>query len=450
MINERLNCAVLLVASSCWLLGCDNAGQSSGSGGSVETHEATVTIQGADPVPVSPRFFGQNYWSWVNAWGDPVALVEDQTSELGLGLLRAGGANNDTQEPEPFSHDEVDQFVAFSRAVGAEPLLQVPVIHNLSGEPATADDAAALVEYVNRTRDYGVVYFSIGNEPDLYTEQGLMDADYDAEAFCETFEEFASAMKEVDSSIQIVGPDLSWKYQSGANDWLSPFLEGCGDSVDIVAVHRYPLGPSACTEAAAFGDAASFRRVIRHVLDLMQAVGQGDKPLAFTEGNITWDGDPENSVMPASPGTFPAALWLADNLGVALEEQLFDVSYWSLSEGWTLGFFNGTSPRPALQVLKLFAQRFGSQVLSVSGSPDGVSVYAGRDPDEGVTSVFAVNKTESELELTVVLDGLPRNDEVELSVPAHSLVVATLPDDGSAMKRVEFAEGMNEPSSNSD
>src|SRR5512145_947402 len=52
---------------------------------------ATLVISGAERKPVSPRFFGQNYWSWVPSWGDAVASVETQTQELKLRYLRSGG-----------------------------------------------------------------------------------------------------------------------------------------------------------------------------------------------------------------------------------------------------------------------------------------------------------------------------------------------------------------------
>lgn len=409
------------------------------------TVTATVSVSGATPLPVAKTFFGQNYWSWVPAWGDAVAGVEAQSKTLNLKFLRAGGANNDQQKPAPFTMAELDDFVAFAKNMGAEPLLQVPVLKNPEGTTATAADAAALVTYVNVTKAYGIKYFSIGNEPELYVEQGLQAAGYTASMFCTTFKEFATAMRAVDPTIQIVGPDLSWKYQSGANDWLTPFLQECGDVTDVVAVHRYPFAANACSENAAYADVTTYRTTLKHLRDIMAATGQSDKPLAITEANITWDGDPAKSTMPASPGSFPAAIWVADNLGASLEAQLHSVSYWSLSEGWTLGFFNGTAPRPAFHVLKLFSTGFGTEVLTVTGVPTGVSVYAGRDSAAAKSTVFVVNKTNSPHELTMELSGLPRTAPATLTVAPISIEVAVLPDDGSAPQITVYAAGMTEP-----
>jgi hypothetical protein len=427
------------------------AGSSSTAGGTTAaattgpTVTATISVSGAEPKPVSALFFGQNYWSWVPAWGDAVASVETQTKDLKLRFLRAGGANNDAQNPVPFSLSEIDDFVAFAKSVGAEPLLQVPLIKNIAGAAATAQDAADLVTYVNVTKGYGIKYFSIGNEPDLYVDQSLKATGYDAVAFCTEFKAFATAMRAVDSSIKLVGPDLSWKYQGGANDWLTPFLQNCGDVTDVVAIHRYPISPTACTPAAAYNDVDKYRQILTYVRGIMTATGQSNKPLAMTEANITWDGDPAKSTMDASPGTFPAALWLADNLGVSLEAQLDSISYWSLSEGWTLGFFAGTKPRPAFHVLKLFSTQFGSQVLKVTGAPAGVTAYSGRDAATAKTSLFVVNKTNSPVELTVEFTGLTRSQPITLSVSPLSLQLAVTPDDGSNPTVTTYSGDMTAP-----
>jgi hypothetical protein len=428
--------------------GGSSLGGSSLGGAPAATVDAAIAISGANPRPVSPLFFGQNYWSWVVAWGDPVADIQVETKSLGLNLLRAGGAINDKQDPEPFSLSELDDYVAFAKDAGAEPLLQIPVLKNALGTQATPQDAAALVTYVNRTKAYGIRYFSIGNEPDLYEEQGLMPKGYTASMFCTTFTEFAKAMRAVDPSIVIMGPDLSWKYQSGANDWLTPFLTECGNVLDMVALHRYPLSPTGCTQVAAYADAVTFRQLITHVREIMAATNQANKPLTITEANITWDGDPAKSTMAASPGTFPAALWVADNLGVSLEEGLENVSYWSLSEGWTLGFLSSSGPRPAFHVLDQYIKRFGTEVLTVTGAPSDVSAYSGRDAAAEKTSLFIVNKTVNELAVTVSVTDLPRTDGATLTVPPLSLSVAEFADQGGPPQMTTYNANMTAPTTN--
>ena len=165
----------------------------------------------------------------------------------------------------------------------------------------------------------------------------------------------------------------------------------------------------------------------------------------MTEANITWDGDPANTQMPASPGTFPAALWVADNLGASLEAGLYSVDYWSLSEGYTLGIFSGTNPTPSYYAIWLFSTHFGQEVLTVTGAPAGVSVYAGRSAESSSTAVFVLNKTTNPLELQVAFEDLARTAPVSLQVAPISLQMAIVADDGSASAVTAYSADMTAP-----
>lgn len=146
--------------------------------------------------------------------------------------------------------------------MGAKPLIQIPLIDNYKKNgAANPADAAAIVAYC-KSKGYGVKYWEIGNEPDLYgsVNNGVTDIPgYTVDKFIADFKAFASAMKGVDSSIEILGPELSWKYypnqpKNGANDWLTPFLAQCRGSYDIVTIHRYPFSAAQCSIANAMGD----------------------------------------------------------------------------------------------------------------------------------------------------------------------------------------------------
>ena len=86
--------------------------------------------------------------------------------------MRVGGYNNDANTPDPFDNAQLDAMVAYARAIGAEPILQVPHAGRHRRATAHAGNAAAMVEYANVTKGYGIKYFSIGNEPDLYERSG--------------------------------------------------------------------------------------------------------------------------------------------------------------------------------------------------------------------------------------------------------------------------------------
>jgi hypothetical protein len=389
----------------------------------------TVTLPLAGAHDIQPLAFGQNYWNWEPTWGNAVNGTEGLVKAAGVRVIRSGGANNEIETPDPFSNTQLDQFVAYCKAAGAEPLLQVSLVKNAAGAPATAADAAAMVTYANVTMGYGIKYWSIGNEPDLYTTQSLQPATYAATDYCTTFRAYVTAMKAADPSIHILGPELSWKYVTGTgNDWLTPFLDGCKDVVDVVSVHRYPFAPAQATMAGALGDASAYRQVVRMLRKNLDGHGMTATPLAITEEHITYDGTPALSTMTASPQTFYAGLWAADVMGVALEENLWTGAFWHIADsasGWKLAFIIGTTPAPTYYAMKTVATNFSGKMLVPTGVPAGFSVYASRDDAAAKTVVMVLNKTGSPARLALAFDtGSPE----ELGFPAESLTLVTFSD----------------------
>ena len=426
----------------------------SGSGGAPgatttppTTVEGALTVSLANPTPVASSALGLNYWSWT--YGVTLSGTETLVAALGPGLLRVGGHNNDWNSPSPFSDTELDRAIAYARTVGAEPIIQVPVLDDVNGMTPTADTAAAMVRTANVTRAYGVKYFSVGNEPDIYADptQTPRLATFTADNYCQIAEAFVPAMRAVDPTIKILGPELSWKYQDGTNDWLTPILRSCGDLFDIVSIHRYPIDPAKTLRAAVAADAASFHATIMAVRQKMVAAGQGEKPLAVTETNVTWNGDPAISTLEASPGTLPAGLWVADTLGTGLVDGLWTTAFWSIREGYTFGILTPDNvARPAYQAIGLFRNHFGNSLLSVTSAPSGVHAYASRNAAGDATELVIVNWTDNRERLSVTLTG--GSGALAASPPPPTLVevepmtmtAVEMPDSGASIATWSYGQ----------
>lgn len=426
-----------------------NKGDASASDGDASAGDAkdaddnvlagTVALPLAGAHDIQPFAFGQNYWNWEPTWGDALAGTESLVKAAGVKVIRAGGANNELQTPDPFTNAVLDQVVAYGHAAGAELIIQVPLVKNGAGSAATPEDAAAMVTYANVTKAYGIKYWSIGNEPDLYSMQSLQPASYSAADYCATFRAYATAMKAADPTIRILGPELSWKYISG-NDWLTPFLDGCHDVVDIVSVHRYPFAPERATMAAAFGDAPTFRQLLRALRANLDHHGLTNTPLALTEEHITYSGDPALSIQSASPQTFYAGLWAADVMGVALEENLWTAAFWHIADaptGWKLAFINGNTPQPTYYASALVAKSFAGQMLVPSGVPSGFSVYAARNQAATQTVALVLNKRPGSARLVLAFDG---DRSHEIAFPAESLTLVTLADGAAAPTLLRYTK----------
>ena len=142
-------------------------------------------------------------------------------------------------EPEPGDFG-TDELIAFARAVGAEPSLTV----NVEGRGATAEEAAAWVEYCNgpatsrwgavraangHATPYGVRYWEIGNE--IWGD--WVRGHSDAVTYARNFRRYADAMRGADPTIRLIAV--------GDNDmaWNATVLRAVGRDVDYLAIHHY-------------------------------------------------------------------------------------------------------------------------------------------------------------------------------------------------------------------
>lgn len=142
-------------------------------------------------------------------------------------------------EPEP-SDFGTDEFILFSRAVGAEPSITV----NVEGRGATVEEAAAWVEYCNGSATskygamraanghptpFGVKFWEVGNEIWGDWVRGHSDAD----TYARNYNRYSKAMRAVDPSIKLIAV--------GDNNmnWNRTVLRAAGQNIDYLAIHHY-------------------------------------------------------------------------------------------------------------------------------------------------------------------------------------------------------------------
>jgi hypothetical protein len=443
----ELRFSTIAFLAACAASGCareittTDAGVGTG-GGSIDANPVIISVE--TPRPRTGTW-SVNYWTWPQTYGNSVAGTESLIAALKPTWMRVGGYNNDANTPDPFDDAEMDRMIAYARAIGAEPILQVPLLQDTNGQHPTGDTAAAMVTYANITKGYRVQYFSIGNEPDLYAMQGdpinaMQPArpGYTPVDYCATARDFVTKMKAADPSIKIIGPDLAYQYQpSGSVNWLTPILTSCGDLFDVIAVHRYPFSAPQATLPAARADVAAFRNVMSQVRGLVDAAGFADKPLALTEMNIAYDATPAGTSPAAAPGTVPSALWLADVLGVALDIGLWTTAQWDISDPdqWGLGFLTlppAHTPRPEYYAYQLYADHYGPTLADVTAAPSGIGAHATRNAAGNATDVIVVNWNSSPLALSFQVTGLATAPPPAIfELPALSMAAVEIPDVGA-------------------
>ena len=351
---------------------------------------------------INPLVYGVNHGPW--------AVVTDKTlpyaQAAGVTLIRfPGGEWGDENDLRPY---HIDQFVLLAEQMGSEVSLNVRL---LGGSP---EKAAALVQYANIDNDYGIHFWGIGNEPTLYAT-GRGDPDYGVEQFNQEWRAIAEAMRAVDGSIQLIGPEL---HQFGPDlastpkdpfglDWMSAFLEANGDLVDIVSIHRYPFpqvgGGRAATVEELAAASAEWDAIIPYLRNLIIEKTGEDLPIAVTEVNSHWS----NAVGgEATPDSFMNAIWWADVLGRMIKNQVAVVNYFSLQSNPSIGGYgllSRSDTRPTYFVYQIY-QEFGENLVFAGCDDPQLGIYAATDP-EGVLTIILVNLGSEDLERPIIIDG---------------------------------------------
>lgn len=379
---------------------------------------------GRDLGPISPYIFGSNY----SVYGAvPAGMIQAALDSHITALRWPGGQWGNANDIQPFS---LDAFIGFCRTMNALPTISVRF------QGGTPEAAAELVRYANIEKGYKITYWSIGNEPDYEVENGKKINPVD---FNPRWRAIAQAMKAVDPSIKVMGPELSqWgvdisktaKYppiQTPSSeprlDWMTEFLKANGDLVDIISVHRYPLyspsiGPITVEQLRQ--NTLEWNQLVEYLRRLTLEITGRDLPVAFTEVNS----DPTPGMIGgiATTDSFFNAIWYADVLGRLIQEKVFMVNQWVLAyRTGGLGLIYGSELRPTYYVFQMYSHFGSEQILATSGVKY-VTVYAARRED-GALTIMVINLTDSEQRIPLKVEGLTlANAEVWLFDAMHDAV----------------------------
>ncbi|HEX2949726.1 MAG TPA: hypothetical protein VHV83_09180, partial [Armatimonadota bacterium] len=278
----------------------------------------------------------------------------------------------------------VDEFIAYCRAVGAEPLMTV------SAYVGTPQDSADLVEYCNAPADaqhpwaqkraqwghpqpYGVRYFEMGNESDHGNHDVIPHKKYSAEEYATWVNTSAKLMRKVDSTIQIGA--LMGTGTGPSDPWNTTVLSMTKGTANFIIVHTYPAGAHEETTLKYTPDqlmqgcmaaAEQTELSLRKYRALIDKYAGKKIPLALTEYNA---GFVQEKPIPYR-FSYGAAFFSADYIRVLLKPELNVVmaNYWHFANGYW-GMIHGFGPykkMPAYYLYRLWGQHFGANLVAVN------------------------------------------------------------------------------------
>lgn len=357
---------------------------------------------------ISPYVYGTNYGPWLFVPLQMQPFAEDGN----LNIVRFPGGNwGDLNDIDPW---QLDQFIAFTRQIGAEPYIHVRL------ENSTPEKAAELVHLANVANDYDVRFWSIGNEPNLFGDY------YSSERFNEEWRAWALAMEAVDPSIQLVGPEINQfipnpesGYEAELERWLVDFLLANGDMVDVVSFHRYPFPRGDINQLPAADElrraSEEWDETIPYVRALIREHTGRDIPIGVTEANSSWAG---SSGGDTTLDSHLNAIWWGDSLGRMVREGVFMVQQFAISGQF--GLMDNYNPKPIYYVYKMY-QGFVDQRLFAASDLDLVSIYAAERQD-GTITIMVINRSAEtqQVPLTIANGPAPGAAQVWLFDAQHN------------------------------
>jgi hypothetical protein len=339
---------------------------------------------------ISPYTLGGNH----GPWSDFSLDAFEKTIELGITFIRwPGGAWSDGND---IRSTQIDFYMAQVQKIGATPSITVRVPN---GSP---EKAAEVVRYVNVKMGYGVKYWNIGNEPNLYDNDPNFNVEekWTPERYAKVWREFAIAMEAVDPTILFYGPDISQfvgdpnttnPSEGDAQAYLREFLKVNGDMVDIVTVHRYPFPSCQTCGSPTWEDMRAntpeWENTLPNLRRIIKEVTGKDLPVGVTEYNSHYSA---NVGTETSPDSFYSALWLADVYGRLLRNKPELLAFWLLKDNnGGLGMLTSFDIRPSYYTFTMW-KKFGNHLLATNSDTQFVSVFAAKR-DDGSVTVMLVN-----------------------------------------------------------
>lgn len=286
---------------------------------------------------------GFNFGNWV----DMAEFGETLHQNVPPAILRFPGGN--VGDDRDIEANMLDLFVTNLGLLKAD----VPVVIQTRVFPGRGDqvaknspeDAAEAVRLAHE-RKLKVVYWQIGNEPDLYaTNRG--DPSWTPEHYCEVFRAQAKAIRAVDPAAKFAGPAVSGAVPASA-DYLERFVTACGDTVDLLTWHIYPTA-GAGSEEDALATIGEPERWFAHYRKMWADPARNplgharEVKYAMTEYGLSWSTNNAKYL-----ADMPAAMFAAES-ALRMAREGLDAAYYFAYQGMGFhGLLDMTGvPRPS-------------------------------------------------------------------------------------------------------
>jgi hypothetical protein len=306
------------------------------------------------------------------------------------------------------------QFIQFCKWRNCRAIMSVP------GEINDPGAAAVTVAFVEKTLGYDPDFWSIGNEPQLWTHYGIpwthwrsTDASTPTpQQYAVLVQHYITAMKSVDTKVRVIGIQSASGGLVGAS-WIQPVVALNGPNLAAVAYHSYPGGV-----APPGGSVIDFFHAARTYgfpwdyptteAEVRQSCASCHLPVFIDEFNGAVAGYYSQFVT-----SYPDVPVVAAAVAVGLQLNTTHFSFFDLQSTDGLPSFGLLDamghPRPSYSLYSVFFQNLSIHAIhttSIVGGPGGAVAVVGTNPTTESLLVANENAT-SALRLNVSGSGFP-------------------------------------------
>ncbi|GGH08070.1 glycosyl hydrolase family 79 C-terminal domain-containing protein [Silvibacterium dinghuense] len=362
--------------------------------------------------------------------GDPEFFSADNKALVGLfrrlggadgrqsGVLRIGG---NTSENSHWKADGQAATDAASAPVGPDTGKKLPrltaitpqaidnlhgfleatgwgLIYGLNLATGTPEVAADEAEYVWKSCGKRVIAFQIGNEADIFHQNGLRKPDYGEPEFAAEWQKYFDVLRKRLPEARFAGPDTAYR-----TDWMLPFARAFQKDLVLLTEHYYAEGPPTDPSMTIDRLLGPNSKLQAELATAQQARKETGVPFRLSETNSCYSGGKEGV-----SNTFAAALWTAELMYQVAATGGVGINFHGGGYGWYTPIAGtrekGFSVRPGYYGMLLFAQAGAGELIETKLEPESplVSAYGLRGED-GAVKVVLFNKSTDAVEIDLDL-----------------------------------------------
>lgn len=386
--------------------------------GAVAGVQATVNFSPTNSgLVLNPAFCGLSYEKSQltgNLFVGTDTSLANMFAQIAPAVLRIGGNSVDTtcwggvSNKTPITAAEVDAFASFVKALPSN----WRVIYGINMSVNNPTNCAAEAAYVANALGPGLLGFEIGNECDLYHENGIRSTNYNYSQFLSEWRALAAAITNTVPGWAITNGGDGWTLTGPASagntqGYTVPFAADEAGAISLVTQHYYRANgqsPSSTLQLLLQPDTS----LPGEVSNIVAAATSADLPLGFRMDEC---GSFYNGGAPNVSDAYGTALWALDYLfTLALNGcQGMNFHGGGNGPGYTPIADNGANvveARPEFYGLKIFSLVSQGRVIPATvslASNINFTAYGVRRSDSGITAVLNNKDTNNFVRVTLNL-----------------------------------------------